>query len=319
MTKKIVAIGGGTGLYTLISGLKNFDIDISAIVAASDDGGSSGILRDEYGILPPGDIRRCIVALSESEQLLRKLFEYRFRKGGLKGHSFGNLFITALREITGSFDAAVQEAARLLAVKGKVLPCTLDDVKLCALLENSRIVKGQVAVSEIKRNYNTKIKELFLETRELKEAKARVKAYKPAIRAIEEADLIVLGPGSLFTSVLPNLLIKEIQQTILNAKAKKVYVVNIMTEHGETNDLTASQHVVEVEKYLKGKLDYVILNTSKAPIELLKRYEEEYKVQVDADIENISAKIIKGDFLRKKNLLRHDSFKLAKAIIELVK
>ncbi len=308
---KVVVIGGGTGLYTLLSGLKNFNFDISAIVATSDSGGSSGILRDEYGILPPGDIRRCLAALSESEQLLRKLFEHRFSKGGLKGHSFGNLLITALTEITGSFEEAVQEAAKILAVKGKVLPCTLDNVSLCAELENGKILKNQVEVETFRLTHNTRIKRLFLEP--------EARAYGPALDAIREADLIILGPGSLFSSVLANLLIKEIPAAIRNSKAKKVYVVNIMTEHGETDGFTASQHVKEVERYLKGKLDYVVVNTVKAPEGLLQKYEEEYKTQVKTDVENINANVIKGDFLRKENLLRHDSYKLAEAIAKLGK
>lgn len=308
--KNLVVIGGGTGLYTLLTGLKSFDFNISAIVATSDSGGSSGILRDEYGILPPGDIRRCLVALSGSEMILRKLFEHRFDKGGLKGHSFGNLLITALTEITGSFDSAVQEAAKLLSVKGKVLPCTLDNASLCAELENGKILNDQVEVQTFKLKHNTKIKRLFL--------KPGAMANNSAIKAIGEADLILLGPGSLFTSVLPNLLVEGIPEAIRNSKARKVYIPNIMTEHGETDGFSASQHVKEVEKYLGGKLDFVLVNTSKAPEDLLKKYEEEYKIQVEPDTENIDAKVVEGNFLRKENLLRHDSHKLAEAIHKLV-
>ncbi|OYT41937.1 hypothetical protein B6U80_00060 [Candidatus Pacearchaeota archaeon ex4484_26] len=305
---KLVVIGGGTGLYTLLSGLKKFNFDITAIVSTADSGGSSGILRDEYGMLPPGDIRKCIVALSESEQLLRKLFAHRFDKGGLKGHSFGNLLITALTEITGSFEQAIKEAEKILSVKGKVLPCTLDNVTLCALLENKKKVKGQVEVNKSRIYNNSRIKKLYMQP--------KAKAYKPAIKAIKEAEVIILGPGSLYTSVLPNLLVSGISKAINKSKAKKVYVVNIMTEHGETDGFTASQHVNEVEKYLQGQLDYVIVNTAKAPENLMKKYQEEYKSQVIPDIEKIKAKnkVIKGDFLRRKNLLRHDSYKLAKVI-----
>lgn len=304
--KRVVVIGGGTGLFTLLSGLRNFDFDITAIVAASDDGGSSGVLRDEYGILPPGDIRRCLVALSHSEKSLRQLFEYRFQRGGLKGHSFGNLFITALREITGSFPAAIEEAERLLGVRGKVLPSTLNNVKLCAELENGRVVRGQVEVSNIKRNFNSPMKRLFLEP--------EAEAYAPALKAIREADMIILGPGSLYSSVLPNLLIKDVASAIRSSRAKKAYVVNIMTQPGETDGFTASQHVVEIERYLGAGLDYALVNTAPAPKDLLKRYEEEFKAQTEPDVGHIMANVIKGDFLRKKNLLRHDSLKLAKAI-----
>lgn len=308
---KIVVIGGGTGLYTLLSGLKDFDFDITAIVSTSDSGGSSGILRDEYGILPPGDARRCLVALSDSEEMLRKLFEHRFNRGGLKGHSFGNLLITALNEITGSFDEAIAQAAKILSVKGKVLPCTLDNTTLCALLENGKIVKGEVEVNRFKLNHNTRIKKLFMEP--------KAKAYKDTIRAIKQADLILLGPGSLYTSVIPNLLVNGVAAAIRSSKGTKAYIVNIMTEHGETDNFAASHHVNEVEKYLKTNLDCAIVNTTKAPKRLLKKYEEEYKSQVKADVENIKIKVIKGDFLRKKNLLRHDPHKLAKAILRIEK
>ncbi|HIH17448.1 MAG TPA: YvcK family protein [Nanoarchaeota archaeon] len=305
-TKNLVVLGGGTGLFTLLSGLKDLDFNITAIVATSDDGGSSGVLRDEYGILPPGDIRRCLVALSHSEKSLRQLFEFRFQRGGLKGHSFGNLLITALREITGSFPAAIEEAARLLGVRGKVLPSTLSNVRLCAELENGRVVRGQVEVSNIKRNFNSPIKRLFLSP--------DAEAYPQTLKEIKEADLIVLGPGSLYSSVLPNLLVKDIAPAICTSRAKKAYVVNIMTQPGETDGFSASKHVAEIESYLGEKLDYAIVNTAPAPKDLLKRYEEEFKVQTEPDVGHIGANVIKGDFLRKKNLLRHDSLKLAKAI-----
>lgn len=308
---KIVAIGGGTGLYTLLRGLKKFDLDITAIVSTSDSGGSSGILRDEYGILPPGDIRKCLIALSESEEILRNLFSYRFNKGSLKGHAFGNLFITALTEMTGSFIQAVEEAEKLLNIKGKVLPCTLDKVTLCALLENGKIVEGEVEVNRSGIDYKSRIKKLFM--------KPHAKAYRPAIKAIKKADLIVLGPGSLYTSILPNLIVEGIPETINSSRAKKVYVVNVMTEPGETEGFTASLHLREVEKYLRGRVDYIIVNQGKAPKTLLEKYKKEKKEQVRIDEHNLKIKIIKGNFLAKKNLLRHDSYKLAKAIIKLTK
>ncbi len=307
--EKLVAIGGGTGLYTLLSGLKNFDFDITAIVSTADNGGSSGILRDEYGILPPGDVRKCLVALSDSEELMRKLFEYRFNTGGLKGHSFGNLLLTALTEVTGSFENAIKEAENLLSVKGKILPCTLDNSNLCALLENGKIIEGEENIGKYKLHHNTGIKRIYMQP--------KAKAYKPVLDAIEKSDIIVIGPGSLYTSIIPNLIVDGISNAINKSKAKKAYVVNVMTEHGESDSIYASQYVNEIEKYLSGKLDYVIVNTAKAPEKLLRKYEEEYKRQVIADIENINTKVIKGDFLKKKNLLRHDSHKLAKTIAEI--
>lgn len=309
--EKIVVIGGGTGLYTLLSGIKKFNLGITAIVSTTDSGGSSGILKDEYGILPPGDIRQCLIALSEAEPILRRILDYRFSKGTLKGHSFGNLLITALTEDTGSFEKAIQEAEKMLAVKGKVLPCTLDNVTLCALLENNRIIKGEEEIGNFKLYHNTWIKKLYMQP--------KAKAHKPSLKAINQADLIVLGPGSLYTSIIPNLLVNGIAKAINNSNARKIYVANIMVEHGETDGFTASNHVGEIEKYLKGKLDYVLVNTAKAPSELLQKYKEEYKVQVEPDVENINATVIRGDFLRKKNLLRHDSHKLAEAIYRLTR
>jgi len=306
--EKLVAFGGGTGLYTLLSGLKHFDVDITAVVSTTDNGGSSGSLRDEYGILPPGDIRKCLIALSDFEDM-RDLFEYRFEKNGkLEGHSFGNLLLVALTDLAGGdFIKAIKKAEKILNVKeNSILPCTLDKSTLHALLENGKRIVGEENIGKYKLHHNTEIKKIYM--------KPKTTAYKPVIKEIEKADIITIGPGSLYTSIIPNLVVDGISKAINKSNAKKAYIVNVMTEHGEEDSIYASHYVNEIEKYLQGKLDYVIVNTAKAPEKLLRKYEQEYKKQVIADIENIGAKIIKGDFLKKKNLLRHDSYKLAKAI-----
>ena len=307
----IVAIGGGTGLFTVLQGLKKYTNNIAAIVTMADHGGSSGILRDELGVLPPGDIRRCLVALSESRKLMADLFEYRFKKGSLKGHSFGNLLITALTEITGSFDKAIKECSKILAVKGIVIPCTFQDIKLCALLENGKIIKGEPAIESFRLYHNVNIKKLFLEPR-------NVKANKEAINTIKNAEKIILGPGSLYTSIIPNLLIKNIKNAIVKSKAKKIYVVNIMTQHGETDNFTANMHVSEIIKYLsKDILDYVIVNTEIPSAKVLKAYAEEWKFPVKVDKIKTKAKIVRKKLLRKTNFARHDPDKLAKTILAL--
>ena len=226
---RIVAIGGGTGLSTMLKGIKKITNNITAVVTVGDDGGSSGRLREEMGILPPGDIRNCIAALADDEDLVTKLFQYRFKTGeGLEGHSFGNLFLTAMCSITGDMVRAVRESSKVLSIRGRVLPSTLDDMRLVAELEDGTIVKGESNIPET----GKKIVRLFTEP-------ADCHPLPEIIHAINDADLIIMGPGSLFTSVIPNLLIKEISKAVSMSKAKKIYVCNIMTQPGETTDFTA--------------------------------------------------------------------------------
>jgi uncharacterized cofD-like protein len=308
--KKIIAIGGGTGLFTLLSGLKKYTTEISAIVTMADEGGSTGRLRAEIGVLPPGDVRMCLVALSNEKKLLSDLFQYRFDNGSLKGHSFGNLFLSALEKVTGNFEDAISEAGKILKISGNVLPSTSANVHLCAKLENGKIVEGEPNVEHHRMHHNTRIKNLFLTPK-------KIDVNKNAGLAIKNADLIVLGPGSLYTSILPNILIPGIKCAIKKSKAKKIFVVNVMTQHGETDGFSASEHLSEIEKYLgKNIVDYVLINTGKIPKNLIKKYEDEWKEPVIADIQKIKkVKIIARNLIKKKDFARHDEDKLAKAII----
>lgn len=309
--EKIVVLGGGTGSYTVLRGLKNYNTALVAVVSMMDSGGSTGKLRDEFGFLPPGDARRCLLALSPDLGMLRKLFEYRFSKGdGLNGHSLGNLFLTALRDITGKEEHAIQEASKILNVKGQVFPVTTNNCQLGAILENKQVIVGETNIDIPRHNPKLKIKKLFLVP--------KPKAYENALKAILKADKIVIGPGDLYTSVLPNLMVVGIKQAIKKSKAKKIYVCNIMTKHGETTDFKASDFVNEIEKYLgKDVIDYVICNNKKPSKELLGRYEKEKAEFVELDLSAKRFKIKKANLLDDINLARHDPDKLAKTIINL--
>lgn len=261
---KVVAIGGGNGLNTLLRGLKHYTDNITAIVTVADDGGSSGRLRRELGVLPPGDFRNCIAALADDEALITQLFQYRFpsrtgkvNAGALDGHSFGNLFITAMTGVTGSFEKALVESGRVLAIRGQIVPSTLEDVTLCAELVDDasaiRVVSGESAIPEARRP----IKRVYLEP-------DNVPAYPPAVRAILEADLIVIGPGSLFTSVLPNLLVEDIVSAIRASTALKVYICNVATQDGETEGFEeVEDHVAALERHTGPELfPYVLVNSN---------------------------------------------------------
>ncbi len=312
--KNIVVIGGGTGVYTVLSGLKKYPVNLSAIVTMADSGGSSRILREDFGILPPGDVRRALVALSRSEKLLADLFSYRFKKGGLAGHSFGNLLITALERIKGDFEKAIEEAGKILNIKGEVIPVTLGNTNLCAILENGQIIEGENNIDVPKHSPNLKIEKVYL--------KPQAKINPRARSTILKADLIIIGPGDLYTSIIPNLLVKSISQAIKKSKAKKVYICNLMTKLGETNNFTGSDFIKEVEKYLGGKfLDYVIFNNKRPPSARVVKYEKEGAVFVKCNKDNFKnkkIKVIKGDFLRKKGFIRHDPNKLTKTLLKII-
>ena len=307
---KIVAIGGGTGLSMLLRGIKHYTSNITAIVTVGDDGGSSGRLREELGILPPGDIRNCIAALGDDEDLITELFQYRFKSGeGLEGHSFGNLFLTALCAITGNMVKAIKESANVLNIRGVVLPATLDDMKLGAEFEDGRIVHGESNIPEA----HGQIKQLFT-------VPTNCQALPEAIQAIKDADLIILGPGSLYTSVIPNLLVNGIVETILKAKAKKIYVCNIMTQPGETTDYTVASHVNALFKHADNKkiVDAVLVN-NKLPDNISEGYAKTGSIPVRLDMENInpigievvSQKLIQEN---KQGLVRHSSHRVARAV-----
>ena len=312
--KKIVVIGGGTGIFTVLSGLKKYPVDLSAIVTMADSGGSTRILREEFGILPPGDIRRALVALAQSEKLLASLFSYRFKEGGLTGHNFGNLLITALERIRGDFEKAIEEAGKILNIKGQVIPVTLENTNLYAVLENGQIIEGEASIDIPKHNPHLKIKKVYL--------KPKAKANKRARSALLKADLIVIGPGDLYTSIIPNLLVKSISGSIKKSKAKKVYICNLMTKWGETNNFTGYDFVKEIENYLgRNVLNYVIFNTKKPLFSRIKKYEKEGAVFVmfnEKDFWKEKFQIIGGSFLRKKGFIRHDPQKLAKTLLSIV-
>ena len=321
--KKIVVIGGGTGTFAVLSGLKKYPVDLTAIVTMMDSGGSSGRLRDEFGQLPVGDVRQALVALSEDTSVMRQLFNYRYSKGdGLEGHSFGNLFLTALSEVVGGVDKALEETGKVLKIKGRVLPVTLSDGNLVAEYETGLIVRGEGNIDEPQHDGSLRIKKLWIEP--------DVAPYNKTLQAISEADLVVIGPGDLYTSLIPNLVVPKIADTIKNSAAKKIYIVNLMTKYGQTNNFRASDFVAEIEKYLGNCLDYIFLNNKPLPPDILQRYETEKENPVVDDLTESYFQVIRDDFLAsdpiekasgdklRRSLIRHDAEKLAKEIFELV-
>ncbi|MBZ4646612.1 MAG: hypothetical protein PWR27_1318 [Petroclostridium sp.] len=313
---RIVALGGGTGLSTMLRGLKFYTSNLTAVVTVADDGGGSGILRQDLGMLPPGDIRNCILALADTEPIMKQLLQYRFTEGTLKGQSFGNLFLAAMNGISNSFEEAIQRMSDVLAVTGRVLPVTSQDIQLCALLENGIEVCGESKIAEQKRMYNSRIRKVYL-------IPENVEPLNDVMEAISKADIIVIGPGSLYTSILPNLIVKGVAQAIKNSRALKLYVCNIMTQPGETEGYTAHDHVAAIEEHVgKGLIDYCIVNTQSIPQELLSKYRDDGAQAVVVDKnkfkeENIT--LIEKDILSTSNgYIRHDTDKLARIIARLV-
>lgn len=309
---RIAVVGGGTGLATLLHGLKAHTSNITAIVTVADDGGSSGRLRKDQNVLPPGDIRNCLVALAEAEPLMGRLFQFRFDEDSeLKGHNFGNLFITAMTKVMGDFDAAVKESSKVLAIRGRVLPSTLDKVTLVAEHEDGSQTAGESHIPEA----GSPIKRIFLRP-------VNCKPTEEVIEAIRKADAIVLGPGSLFTSIMPNLLVSKIYQEIAQSKAVKIYVCNVMTQKGETDFYKASDHLKAIiEHTVPGIIDYCIVNTAKIPADMLKKYEAEGSYPVVPDSENIKklkCKVVEAHIVDTKDYVRHNPDKLAKLIVDLV-
>lgn len=307
---KVVAVGGGTGLSMLLKGIKTITNNVTAVVTVGDDGGSSGRLREELGILPPGDIRNCIAALADDEDLVTKLFQYRFKNGeGLEGHSFGNLFLTALCSITGDMVRAVKESSNVLSIRGRVLPSTLDDMKLVAEMEDGRIIKGESNIPEA----HGKIKRLYTDPE-------NCKALDDVIAAIRDAELIILGPGSLYTSVTPNLLVKEIAEEIAKSKAKKIYVCNIMTQPGESDGYSVSDHVKTLMDHAGSRdiIDTVLVNNS-LPENISEKYAQagSYPVKLDkANLKELGVNLCSKKLIEdsKEGLVRHSSHRVARAI-----
>jgi len=306
---RIVAMGGGTGLPVVLAGLKEYSSNISAVVTVADDGGSSGRLVEDFKILPPGDIRNCLVALADAGPLMEKLFQHRFRKSSrLEGHSFGNLFITALTEVVGDFDRAIKESSRILAIRGQVIPVTMNRVVLRAELADRTILEGQSRITHSEKP----IEFIRLEP-------AVVEPTPEAIEAISRADIIIYGPGSLYTSIIPNLIVRNVVETILKSKAVKIYICNVMTQPGETNGYSAADHIRAIQKHTHPKIiDFVAVNTEPAPQELLEKYAAEGAFPVawdEKEIENMGIGIIKSDLISKTNYVRHDPVKLSHCLM----
>lgn len=323
--KKVVVLGGGSGNYIILKGLKKYasrsdddeSLELSAIVTMMDSGGSSGILRDEYGTLPPGDVRRCLVALSDETELVKELFQYRFqtnKHSSLNGHNFGNLFLTALTNILGSEERAILEAQKLLKVRGNVIPVTLDNSNLHAVLENGDIIKGESAINLPRSNSNFKILKVYLEPKAM--------ANPEAIKAIKEADMIIIGPGDLYTSIIPNFLVSGIPEAIKSSKAIKIYNCNIMTKYGETNNFTVGNFFNVVEYYLgKDIINYVAYNTKFPNKKILEKYNEENAECVkfnEKEFKNKKAKLIGEDLILEQNIIRHDPEKIGKVIMDIL-
>ncbi len=310
--KHIVLIGGGTGNFTLLRGLREYDVDLTSIVTVFDSGGSSGILRDEFGILPPGDVRKSLVALAgEEEHILRELFNFRFEgNGSLKGHSFGNLFLLALTKITGSEAEAIKQAAKILKVKGKVLPVSLNHADVCAELDNGTVIVGETAIDL--RGKGSSIARLFLSSKSYLCEETR--------HAIENADLIVIGPGDLYSSIIPNLLVSGMSEALRASKAHKAYVCNLMTKPGESEGYTASRFASEIVRYANTTLNSIVCNTKIPAPEALELYAKKGQELVipDPTTINWAERVIQEDVIGEPDLVRHDPHKIARILMKLV-
>ena len=315
LNPKILAIGGGTGLSTLLKGIKNYSSDITAIVTMVDDGGGSGVLRRSFGMLPPGDVRNCLLALSDIEPEMNTLLSHRFEKGELKGQSFGNLFLLAMNEIYGSFEEAVKMASSILRVKGTVMPITVNDVNIEATYDDKSKAFGESILPAEAIKDNKKIKRVELCPKD-------VEPLDGVITAINKADIILIGPGSLYTSIIPNLLVKGVTEAIISSPAKKIYVQNVMTQHGETDDMSVKDHVEAIFEHSDKIFDSIIINNKVLSEDLKKKYQEEYQEQIfltDGDkkyLEEEAIDYIEGDCLDGGDYARHDSEKLSNMIID---
>ncbi|MDO8514176.1 MAG: YvcK family protein [bacterium] len=314
--KKVVRIGGGSGGYTLLRGLKAFPLDITAVFTSFDSGGSAGVLRDEFGILPPGDVRRGLLALADEGQagILRELFNYRFQNGSssLHGHSFGNLFLAALANIYGGEIEGIRKASELLNIKGTVLPVSLDKSHVHAILEDGTEIVGETNIDIPKHNGSLRIKKIFLDP--------PAHIYNETDKAIREADTIVIGPGDLYSSLVPTLCVDGMKEAFRKSKGKKIAICNLMTKWGETHDFACSDMIKELLEYsgLK-KFDYVICNTQTMSPKLAAAYEQEKKfpMKCDESLDQFAKHVITGDFFSEADIARHDSEKIARIISDL--
>ncbi|MFZ7132195.1 MAG: gluconeogenesis factor YvcK family protein [Eubacteriales bacterium] len=312
---KVVVIGGGTGNAVILRGLKKFTHYITAIVTVADDGGGSGVLREDLGMLPPGDIRSCILALADDESIMQELLNYRFKEGRLQGQCFGNLFIAAMNSISNNFVEAIKNVSEVMAVKGKVLPVTLEDITLTAQLANGDVINGESIIPEMVRKRKSKINSVSINP-------SSVCALPYCLDAIAEADIIILGPGSLYTSIIPNLLVDKVEEALSCSKAKKYYICNIMTQPGETDNYDLYDHVISIEQHLKFSnriFDYIIANIGEVDDSTLRGYALEGSKLVKADLSRFphgKYQLILDNYVDIKNdYIRHDAEKIAERIL----
>jgi len=320
--KKITVIGGGTGTFVVLTGLKEYSYDLSAIITMTDSGGSTGRLRDQLGVLPPGDLRQSLVALSEASLLWRKLFLYRFEAGDLAGHNFGNIFLSALEKVCKDYKEVIKTAGFILKIKGKVIPVTFDKTNLVARYANGKVLKGEGLI-DANQEKEDKIEEAYLEP--------KVTANQDALKTIKKSDYILIGPGDLYTSLIPVLLVSKIKEAIQKTKAKIIYIVNLMTKFGQTTNYKASDHLKDLEKYLGRKPDFVFINNGRIPENIIKWYESNHEEVVFDDLnENFGLKIIRKDLISStffnkptsdklsRSVLRHSPKKLARLINKII-
>ncbi len=308
----VTVIGGGTGLSVLLRGIKSVTSNITAIVTVADDGGSSGRLREDLGMIPPGDLRNCLVALADTEPLMEKLFQHRFGgTGGLAGHNFGNLFIAAMTEVLGDVEQALKESSKVLAVRGRVLPASTQTVRLWAKMTDGSIVEGESQIPLV----NKRIARVYLQPEE-------TMPVESSLEAIRDADAIILGPGSLYTSILPNLLVRGVADTLRRSQAVKIYICNVMTQPGETDGYSASEHVQAILDHVgPGVIDYVVINNQNVAEELQQKYADQgaYPVKNDAEkVEAMGIKVTQADVINETNLVRHDPLKLSRTIVSMI-
>jgi len=316
--KKVTVLGGGTGTFVVLSGIKNFALDLSVVVSMMDSGGSTGRLRDQLGILPPGDLRQCLVALSDAPLLWRRLFLYRFEKGDLEGHNFGNIFLAALEKVSSSYDEAIQTASYVLKTKGNVYPVTQDKINLAVNYENGKNVKGEGLIDE-NHAETSRIKNAYLTP--------RGKANPKALKSIEDSDFIVIGPGDLYTSIIPVLLVDGVKNAVLKSKAKIIYILNLMTKTGQTTDYKATDHIKDLKKYLGRGPDIVLINNSQMSSEVLDLYKKYKEIVVVNDLNGQrDYEVVETDLLDDnkiemnvsdslyRSIVRHDSKKVAEVL-----
>jgi uncharacterized cofD-like protein len=321
--KKVTILGGGTGSFVVLSGLKAHELDLAAIVTMMDSGGSTGRLRDQLGVLPPGDLRQCLVALSEAPTLWRELFLYRFEKGDLQGHNFGNIFISALQKVSNNYQEVIDTASYVLKTKGKVIPVTFEDTHLCVEYMSGTVLKGEGNIDEDNLE-KSKIKRAYLEP--------SVKSHENAIKRILESDTIIVGPGDLYTSLIPILLTEGMKEAIQQSKAKIIYVLNLMTKNGQTTDYKGSDHVNDIAEYAGRVPDIVITNSAQIPQDILEWYKSNNELVTENDLSsaNFKGEVVRADLISNqgftksqsdvlmRSVLRHDAEKLTNILLEYI-